>query len=74
MLDSIFQILRNIGDFFVSIGEFIVDFFSDLAYFVEFLGTSIAEMPVYLSWLPTSFIAAISSAVAVVVVLRILGR
>lgn len=74
MLDSIFQILRNIGDFFVSIGKFIVDFFGDLAYVVEFLGTTLSQIPLYLTWLPASFVVCISTALALVIVLRILGR
>lgn len=74
MLKSIFDILLNIGEFFSNVGKFIAEIFKDLGYLVEFLTTTVHDIPTYLAWLPGSFVTALLACVFGCVVLRILGR
>lgn len=74
MIDGILQVLQTIGDFFASIGGFIVDFFGDLVSFVQNLGTISAQITTLMGGLPAYFIAGILSLIVIMVLLRVLGR
>lgn len=74
MLDSIFNILKQIGDFFTSVGQFIVKLFNDLVYVIELVGDTVADIPKYLGWLPSELLALLLPIFAIVVVYKVLGR
>lgn len=74
MIDGILQVLQSIGDFFASVGGFIVDFFGDLVSFVQNLGTISVQMTTLMSGLPAYIITGILSLVVIMVLLRVLGR
>lgn len=74
MIDGILQVLQTIGDFFASIGGFIVDFFGDLVSFVQNLGSVPAQLTTLMGGLPAYFISGILALVVIMVLLRVLGR
>lgn len=75
MLKSIADALFSFIDIVVSICKFVIDFISDIGYLIE----NLIKLPEYfdgglMSILPTTLITALVSGVAVVIVLRVLGR
>lgn len=74
MLDGIFQVLTTIGDFFSSVGSFLVSFIQDLVGFVTQIGTVGGQVTSILGGLPAYFVTGILSLIAVMVLLRVLGR
>jgi len=74
LLESIKNTLQMIGDFFVSIFDFVVGFVDDIVYVVKATGKAVASVPDYLSWLPGEVIALLVSIFAIVVIYKILGR
>lgn len=74
MLKDIFEILKSIGDFFVTIGQFLYDFVKDIIYMIELVGEAVAQIPDYISWLPVEVVTIIVSIFAIVVIYKILGR
>lgn len=74
MLDSIFLVLTTIGDFFSSIGIFLVSFIQDLVGFVQQVGTVGGQVTSILGGLPAYFLTGILSLIAIMVLLRVLGR
>lgn len=73
-MDSVIEFFKGIGDFIVSVLDFVVSFFEDLVYVITLLGKFIAQVPSYFSWLPTELIVILSSILAVVVIYKIMGR
>ena len=74
MLSSIVEILKSIGDFFSSVVSFITKLFSDLVYVVQLIGETVAEIPDYLSWLPSGVVASLIVLFSIVVIYKVLGR
>lgn len=74
MLKDIFEILKSIGDFFVTIGQFLFDFVKDIIYMIEIVGEAVVQIPDYISWLPVEVVTIIVSIFAIVVIYKILGR
>ena len=74
MLDSIFNILSQIGDFFTSVGKFIVKLFNDLVYVIQLIGETVADLPNYFGWLPSELLSILLSIFAIVVIYKVLGR
>lgn len=73
-MSDVIQFLKGIGDFFVSIGNFIVDFVGDLLYIIKITAEVIAELPSYFSWLPEAFVAVVLVIFGIVVIYKIAGR
>lgn len=73
-MDVIIEFLQGIGDFLISVGEFIVNFFMDIVYVIELTGKFLAMIPVYFSWLPPELLAMLVIIFGVVVIYKILGR
>ena len=73
-MQDIIQFLKGIGDFFVAIGNFLIDFIGDLLEIVKLTGKVVAELPEYFSWLPPSFVSVLLSIFAIVVIYKIAGR
>lgn len=74
MLKDIFNIVKNIGNFFTAIVDFVIDFFGDLVYVIDLLADTIVSIPDYLGFFPSILIAAVVSLVSIAVVFKILGR
>ena len=73
-MNTIINILKAIGDFFASVVDFVVKLFSDLVYVVKLLGETVAKLPSLLGFFPSSVLAVLLLAVAVVVIYKVLGR
>lgn len=73
-MGEIIDFFRSIGEFFSSVVDFIVSFFSDLAYVVQLLGEFVVKIPSFFSWLPSSLVAVIVTIFGVVVIYKVLGR
>lgn len=73
-MSDVIQFLKGIGDFFVTIANFVVDFFQDIVYIIESTAKAIAKIPEYLDWLPASFVAVLIVIFGIVVIYKITGR
>lgn len=73
-MSTIINILKSIGDFFATVAEFVVKLFQDLVYIVKLLGETVAKLPDLLGFLPSSVLAILVLALAVVVIYKVLGR
>lgn len=75
MLNNIKEILQKIGDFFSMITTFVVDFFEDTAFFIKQLSASVSEVGSFVGQIfPAELVTAFLALIAIVVILRILGR
>lgn len=74
MLNTIKDFIVSIGDFFLTIWDFVIGIFEDIAYLIKLLGKAVVSIPKWLSWLPAEVVALIVAGLAVVVILRVLGR
>ena len=66
--------LKSIFNLISSVVSFIIGFFQDLVYMISLLGKFILSLPTYLSWLPPTFITAVSLIFTIVVIYKVLGR
>ncbi len=74
MLSTLKEYIVGIGELFVSIYEFVLDFFSDVVYVIKLTANFVASIPSYFSWLPAPVLALVVSIFAVVVIYKVLGR
>lgn len=74
MLQGIFDVLASIGDFFASVVGFVSDLINDLVSFVQSLLEVPAQIATVLGGFPLYFIAGITSLIAIMIVLRVVGR
>lgn len=74
MLSTLKDYIVGIGELFVSLYHFVLDFFSDIVYVVKLTAKFVANIPSYFSWLPAPVLALIVSIFAVVVIYKVLGR
>lgn len=74
MLGNILDGIKSIANFFITVGQFIVDFISDLVYAIGLIGKTVLEIPSYIGWLPSSLIAMLTTIFSIVVIYKILGR
>lgn len=68
------EFLTNIGNFFSTLWDFVINFFKEIVYIVKLLGSVITNIPSYFTWLPGSVLALIILAVAIVVIYKVTGR
>lgn len=73
-MTAIIEFLIGIADAVGALIDFLVSMVEDVVYVVELIGSAVASIPDYLSWLPPEVLAVIVSALAVVVIYKILGR
>lgn len=66
--------LKSIFNLISSVVSFIIGFFQDLVYMISLLGKFILSLPTYLSWLPPTFITAVTLIFTIVVIYKVLGR
>lgn len=75
MLESIKQTIQSIADFFSNIIDFVVGFIEDTVNFIKQIPQAVSDViDMASSFMPVEIIGLISAALAVVVVLRVVGR
>ena len=74
MLGNILDGIKSIANFFITVGNFIVDFISDLVYSIGLIGKTVLELPSYFAWLPGSIVALLTTIFTIVVIYKVLGR
>ena len=74
MLETIKETLINIGNFFTTIFNFVVDFVNDIVNVVKYTGQALAQIPKLLEWVNPALLGILLAAFAVVVIYKILGR
>lgn len=74
-MSDIIYIIQSIGNFFSSIGDFIVGFFQDTVNFLDYLTNLIPNFfNTYFSGFPVFFITGLLALITILVLIRILGR
>lgn len=73
-MQAILDVLKSIGEFFSTVINFVVNMVQDLVYVVELMGMTIAKIPQYISFLPSSVVSIFVVALTLIVVYKILGR
>lgn len=74
MLETIKNTLLSIGDFFVTIFDFVVGFVNDIINVIKYCASAVAKIPDYFAWLPAEILAIIVALFAIVVIYKVLGR
>lgn len=74
MLETIKETLINIGNFFTTIFDFVVDSVNDIVNVVKYTGQALAQIPKLLEWVNPALLGILLAAFAVVVIYKILGR
>lgn len=74
MLETIKDFIVGIGDMLMSIWDFVLGFFEDVAYVVKLTGQAMAQIPNIFRWLPPELLAIVVLIIGVVVVYKVLGR
>lgn len=74
-MSDIIYIIQSIGNFFSSVGDFIVGFFQDTVNFLDYLTTTVPNFFSSLfSGFPVFFISGVLGLITILVLIRILGR
>lgn len=73
-MGGIIEFFQNIADGVVAAVQYLGDLLSDIAYMITLVGSFVAKIPNYFSWLPSTVVALIVMAFTIVVVYKILGR
>lgn len=73
-MQALITFFEGIADAITSAFSFLISIVEDIVYFIGVLGWTIAQVPVYLSWLPGSLLALLTILITVVVVCRVIGR
>lgn len=68
------EALQGIVNFFVSIVEFVIMVFKDLAFVIKALGMAIINIPNYLGFLPAAIVALFGGCMGIIVIYKVLGR
>ena len=74
MLGTIKEILVNIGDFFTSVGEFVVFFVKEIFEFINLVKEAVVSIPQWYNILPSFLVSLVVALVACKFVLRLVGR
>lgn len=76
MLSKIFSAIKNIGNFFTTVFDVVVDFLKGIANFVA----NITKIPSLMSslfsggMLPSVLVGGIAAVIATIIILRVIGR
>lgn len=73
-MSGVIAFFEGIGNFIISITDFIISFFQDLIYMITICGKVIGAIPGYFAWLPNSFQVLLISLFGIVFIYKILGR
>lgn len=74
MLQSIFDALSNIADFFVTITTFVFDLIRDLRYMLTALIQVTYAFPQNFGWLPVGVSALVITILSVAIIYKVIGR
>lgn len=74
MLETIKEFIMSIGDAIMTAWDFVIDFFSDIAYITKLVLKFFGNIPTYLSFLPAPLLSIIVVGFSVVVIYKITGR
>lgn len=74
MFEFIAETLTNIGNFFKTVWDFVINFFKEIVYVIQLLASVLDNMPSYLTWLPSTVTALIITGLTIIVVYKIVGR
>lgn len=74
MLTTIKEFLNSIADMFLSLWDFVIDFFEDIAYVVKLVTSFVVGIPDYFSWLPVEILSLIVAIFGVAIIYKVLGR
>lgn len=74
MFEWISNVLSDIANFFSTVWDFIIHVFQEIVYVIQLLGTVIANIPSYFTWLPASVIALLILGIGIVVIYKVVGR
>ena len=74
MLNSIFDILQGIWDFFELVIDLVIGLIQDIVYFVQLIIALPGLLGSTLKWLPPATVSIILLCISLFVVLRVIGR
>lgn len=74
MLTTIKEFLNSIANMFLSLWDFVIDFFEDIAYVVKLVTSFVVGIPDYFSWLPVEILSLIVAIFGVAIIYKVLGR
>lgn len=73
-MNAMLSWLGGIGEAVSGAFQFLLDLVLDLVYVVQLLGRFLGLIPIFFGWLPPQLLAIVGSAVAIAVILKIIGR
>lgn len=73
-IKNVGKVVQDIGNFFSTVIDFVISFVEDVVYVIKLTAETVAKIPDYFDWLPSSVVAIIVSAFAIVVIYKVLGR
>lgn len=71
---GVINLIKGFFEFVVSIVNFVLKILQDLIYVVKILGQTVANLPTYLGFLPTTVLALFVGCLSIVVCYKVLGR
>lgn len=74
MLTTIKEFINSIVNMLLSLWDFVIDFFEDIAYVVKLVSSFVVGIPDYFSWLPAEILALIVAIFGVAIIYKVLGR
>lgn len=73
-MEALVSFFKGIGDFIVTIADFVISLFQDLIYVIGIIGQVVVAIPSYFSWVPSTYQVLLISLISIVVIYKILGR
>lgn len=73
-MSTLIEFFKGLGDAIVSVFDFVISFFGDIAYLVKLTGEFVLKIPQYLSFIPAEVLAIITVIFSIVVLYKVLGR
>jgi len=74
MLSTIKELFFSLTDILLSLWDFVISFFEDVAYVVRLCASVVVGIPDYFGWLPVEIVSLIVAIFGVVVVYKVVGR
>lgn len=77
MLQDLLNFLKEIGNYFVAIWDFLTGLISDIVYVIKLLSSlpfGFQDASVFFGWLPSSIVVFLVGLMAVAIIYKILGR
>ena len=77
MLQDVVNFLKQIGDYFVALWEFVVGLIEDTVYVIKLLGSlplGLEKIEIFFAWLPPSIVVFHFGMLCVTIIFKILGR